>query len=259
MPVIPKFPPIPENISVCDVQRIIQESVQDEVEKRMHLLRSAMRTPPYVPVPKSTFSPNTPFSHPALHERSSSSHQVPRDGMLNLAPLGSLAIHPARKPVGHTMPHMGHELPPSVSKPRNPSTPHLTPRVPEVAQQEDDDEGGNYAPRKLEECMMDAYNFNLNFHKRGIPLLLQEDWERATPARKAILTKRHQPRVRWAQQQVQVQRDVQWESLNRRAQRAAERGDVSNFLHTRPTRRAVVVGRKDYIMAGMNRQGFGTD
>ena len=172
MPVIAKFTPIPENFSVCDIQRIIQETVQDEVERRMHILRSSMHTPPEVPVPESAFSSissNMLFSHPALHARSSSSHQVHRDGMLNLAPLGSPSIHPVRRASQPYDAPRGSRISPYGLKPRNPSIPYRTPRVPEASQQEDDEEEEIYAPRTLEECMMDAYNFKLDFRKRGIP------------------------------------------------------------------------------------------
>ena len=95
-------------------------------------------------------------------------------------------------------------------------------------------------PRNLEECMMGAYNFNLNFRRRGIPPFPEEAWEQATPARKGILTKRHQSRVKRAQQPAQVQREVQWQSLHRRDQRAAERGDVGNLFQPKTTHRAAV-------------------
>ena len=161
----------------------------------MHVIRPATNTPQEAPVPKSTFSSNTAFSHPVLHERSSSPHQVSHAGMLNLAPQGSIAIHPARQFNQPFDAPQGSRIAPTALTPRDPSIPQLTPRVPEVTHY-DEEEGENYAPRKLEECMLGACNFNLNFHKRGMPPFPQEAWEQVTPARKGILTKRRQSRVK---------------------------------------------------------------
>ena len=219
----------------------------------MHVIRPATNTPQEAPVPKSTFSPNTAFSRPVLHGRSSSPHQVSRDGVLNLAPQGSIAIHPSRQfnqPFGAPQ---GSRIAPAGLTPRDPSIPHLTPRVHEVTHY---DEGENYMPRNLEECMMDAYNFNLNFRKRGMPPFPQEAWDQAAPARKAILTKRHQSHVKRAQQPVQVQREVQWQSLLRRDQRAAERGDAGNLFTPETTHREVVEDRRDQFRARRNYFGM---
>ena len=151
MHLVPKFPPIRESFSAGDVQRLIQDAIHVEVDKRMQTIREATQLPSDMPIPKSAVyaGPSDPFSHPALHEPSSSSSPVVRDGRLNLAPPGKPTVHPGLKP-------------------RGPSVPRLTPRVPEVKNQDEDDEGDGFIPRTLGECMSDAYNFGRNFHKGGI-------------------------------------------------------------------------------------------
>ena len=113
---------------------------------------------------------------------------------------------------------------------------------------EDDEEEQEYVPRSLEQCMEDAYHFDKNFHKRGIPPFPQEHRGESTPTRQAVLTKRHQSRVKRAQHPVHVQKDIQRNILLRRSQRAAERGDVSVRFHNLPPMATTLraVGHKDY-------------
>ena len=74
------------------------------------------------------------------------------------------------------------------------------------------------------------------------------------PSRQAILTKSHQSCVKRAQQPAHAHRDIQWESLLRRAQRAEERGDVRFLYRDYSTDRAV--GGKDYYRQRTWRLGF---
>ena len=87
-----------------------------------------------------------------------------------------------------------------------------------------------------------AYNFDQNFHKLGVPPSPQEQRAKAAPARQAVLAKRHQSRVKQAQQPIHAQRDFQRKCLLRRARRADERGDVSVLPKGRTALR--VAGRK---------------
>ena len=146
---------------------------------------------------------------------------------MNLAPLGPQPVRTSLKP-------------------SDPTLPHLTHRAPEACQHEEDGEEQEFAPRSLEECVEDAYNFDKNFHKRGGPPFPQEQWAKATPARQAVLTKRRKSRVKRAQQPVHAQRDIQRKSLLRRARRDSARGYVSVSYKVKTTIIAAVV-QKDYF------------
>ena len=114
----------------------------------------------------------------------------------------------------------------------------LTP-CPEGA--ENYEEESEYVPKSLEECMLDAFSFEATFHPRAIPPYPTGRWVAATPAQRVVIDKRHKARVKRAQQPISVQKNVQWNALLRRAQRAAETGNV-NYL------RVVVVRLYDFLV-----------
>ena len=93
-----------------------------------------------------------------------------------------------------------------------------------------DDEGPDYLPKSLEECMLGAYSFDLTFRPIAIPPYPTRKWVAADPAGRIIIDKRHKARVKRAQQQpLSIQKTIQWDALMRRAQRAAATGNVKLY------------------------------
>ena len=238
-----KLRPILEGISAGDVRRLIQDAVQIEVGETNANSAYFRTTASNSCFEEILFYAGIPqyfdYPPPVRHAPSSSPHQTgkqpARDGYLNLSPLGFPI--PANSPPG-TRPLL---------RPRDPTNPHLAPRTPSVITQEnryEDEECGGFPPGTLEECKVDAYNFDKTFRGRSITRFPQEQWGDAHPSRHAILTIRHHSRVKSAQEPADIQREIQWRSLTRRAQRASERCDVSLLYNLRTTLRAV--GKKDY-------------
>ena len=96
------------------------------------------------------------------------------------------------------------------------------------------------------------------FIKEEPPPFPKEQRVKSTPTRQAVLTKRHQSRVKREQQAVHVRKGIQRNSILRRAQRAAGRGDLSVRLHNLPPRTTTprVVGIRSIVKAMPNGQAF---
>ena len=145
-------------------------------------------------------------------------HNIAHDGWLNLPPL---PLAP----------------PPAMSRPK------LTPRVPEP-EEADDVYDEPHDPRSAEQCIEDAYAFGRQFRMRGEPPPPHEEYDNASPRRKAVSTKRWNSRAKRPQHPESAQRQAQWAALLRRARRAAATGNVSvSFLFLPVRVWAVVLGK----------------
>ena len=201
-----RLTPNPASMSPGDLHRYIQEAVQREVENRMDVIRSTVGA------------------------------RIDATRTLTTAPSPSLLQPPPVFPGFLHCPQQEEVMPPCPPRSHVPDC-QLAPCQEATEHCEEESE---YIPKSLEECMLDAFSFEATFHPRAIPPYPTGKWVAATPAQRVVIDKRHKARVKRAQQPISAQKNVQWNALLRRAQRAAETGNV-NFS------RAVVVGLNEFF------------
>ena len=143
------------------------------------------------------------------------------------------------------------------SLPVEENTPRSTATTRPAVGTQDDDRNGQeeYQPPTVESCLYEAYNFEKEFRERTVPPFPDDEYKKANQNRKRTIQKTHAYRVKRATQPVQVQRQLKWDALMKRARKAATNGRVKicvSFLHflllmtwvTRVTQ--WVAGRIDY-------------
>ena len=205
---LPRLTPNQATITSGEMHRYIQDSVQQEVEKRMDLIRNT--------VGRSIDAARNLTTAP-----SPANVAVPPEfpGFLNCPPTSSTTWLVPRCQVTPTLTPY---YPPEATMPAD-----YQPNSWNAAIEHQDDDDPDYMPKSLEECMLDAYSFALTFHPRAIPPYPTGKWVASTPTQRVIIDKRHKARVKRAQQPLSVQKTIQWNALMRRAQRAASTGNVS--------------------------------